>query len=281
MSSVFEDHRRLFENNRFVYPVVSRRSQGVSIGINLNPDKVCNFDCIYCQVNRRDESETRFVDMEQLLSELDSVIRIVMSGELFQHPRFSATGESFRRLNDIAFFGDGEPTTFQNFDQIIERTAELKSSAGLTDTKLVLISNASMFHRPHVQRGLALMDINQGEIWAKLDAGTEDYYRMIERTKIPFRQILDNLLAAALVRPIVIQSLFMKVHGEGPSAEEVLAYANQLLDIQRQGGRIKLIQLYTIARAPAESFVTPLGAEELNVMALAVRGIVDCPVAVF
>ncbi|MEZ6042975.1 MAG: radical SAM protein [Planctomycetaceae bacterium] len=281
MSSVFEDHRRLFENNRFVYPVVSRRSQGVSIGINLNPDKVCNFDCIYCQVNRRDESETRFVDMEQLLSELDSVIRIVMSGELFQHPRFSATGESFRRLNDIAFSGDGEPTTFQNFDQIIERTAELKSSAGLTDTKLVLISNASMFHRPHVQRGLALMDINQGEIWAKLDAGTEDYYRMIERTKIPFRQILDNLLAAALVRPIVIQSLFMRVHGEGPSAEEVLAYANQLLDIQRQGGRIKLIQLYTIARAPAESFVTPLGAEELNVMALAVRGIVDCPVAVF
>jgi hypothetical protein len=38
------DHARLFERNRFVYPVLSRRSGGISIGVNLNPDMVCNFD---------------------------------------------------------------------------------------------------------------------------------------------------------------------------------------------------------------------------------------------
>ncbi len=76
---------------------------------------------------------------------------------------------------------------------------------------MVLITNASMFHRPHVQRGLEILDANQGEIWAKLDAGTEEYYQLVERTPIPFQQILDNITAAARVRPLVIQALFMRV----------------------------------------------------------------------
>ena len=101
--AVFQKHSRLFENNRFVYPVVSRRSQGVSVGVNLNPDKVCNFDCIYCQVNRRTESETRFVEMDDLLNELHSVLELVTSGQLFEYPAFAQTPAHFRRLNDIAF----------------------------------------------------------------------------------------------------------------------------------------------------------------------------------
>ena len=124
--NVFQQHSRLFENNRFVYPVVSRRSQGVSVGVNLNPDKVCNFDCIYCQVNRRTESETRFVEMDQLLAELASVLTLVTSGELFSHPPFSSTPKHLQRLNDIAFSGDGEPTTFRNFDDIIQQAAQIR-----------------------------------------------------------------------------------------------------------------------------------------------------------
>ena len=64
------DHPRLFQGNKFVYPVLSRRSRGISVGVNLNPDKVCNFDCIYCQVDRRSEAETRFVATDRLLGEL-------------------------------------------------------------------------------------------------------------------------------------------------------------------------------------------------------------------
>ena len=136
-----------------------------------------------------------------------------------------------RRLNDIAFSGDGEPTTYKNFDEIIEQCAAVKRDAELRSAecgvrsetsdsalpiphsplKMVLITNASMFHRPHVQRGLEILDENNGEIWAKLEAGTDEYYHLIERTPIPFRQILDNITAAARVRPLVIQSLFMRV----------------------------------------------------------------------
>jgi len=164
-------HERKFEQNRFVYPVLSRRSEGISIGVNLNPDKVCNFDCIYCQVDRTSQSETQFVETAGLLEELGSVVDLCASGAIFEMEKFKATPPQFRRLNDIAFSGDGEPTTFKNFDEIIVACADLKRSRGLDEVKLVLITNASMFHRPHVQRGLAILDENNGEIWAKLEAG--------------------------------------------------------------------------------------------------------------
>ena len=149
------DHARSFESNRFVYPVLSRRSGGISIGVNLNPDKICNFDCIYCQVNRRSESLVTFVELDQLLAELDHALELVTSGRLFEHGKFASVPASLRRLNDIAFSGDGEPTTYRNFDELIEACAAVKRRRALTGVKMVLITNASMFHRPAVERGLA------------------------------------------------------------------------------------------------------------------------------
>ncbi len=270
-SSLHSRHPRLYEKFRFVYPVLSRRSQGISLGVNLNPDKICNFDCIYCQVNRVEVSETRFVAEDELLSEVDYGLEFVTSGELYKLPPFDATPLPLRRLNDIAFSGDGEPTTFQNFDTIVERIAEIKSRRGLNGVKLVLITNASMFHRPHVERGLAILDQNQGEIWAKLEAGTEEHYRLVERTTIPFRRILDNITAAAKVRPLVIQALFMRIHGEPPSQTELVAFCERLNEITSAGGSLKLVQVYTVARQPAESFVSPLAAGEVDQIAALVR----------
>jgi wyosine [tRNA(Phe)-imidazoG37] synthetase (radical SAM superfamily) len=269
--SLFREHSRHFANNRFVYPVVSRRSHGISIGVNLNPDKVCNFDCIYCQVNRVEQSETRFVETDQLLRELDDMLTLVTSGELFADEKFVHTPVELRRLNDIAFSGDGEPTTYRNFDDIIEACAGAKRRHGLDDVKMVLITNASMFHKPAVERGLAALDANQGEIWAKLDAGTEDYYRLVERTTIPFKRILDNITAAARLRPLVIQALFMRIKGEPPPPDEQAAFCERLNEIVTAGGRIKLVQIYTVARPPAENFVTPLTDAEVDALVDLVR----------
>jgi wyosine [tRNA(Phe)-imidazoG37] synthetase (radical SAM superfamily) len=274
------DHARLFERNRFVYPVLSRRSGGISIGVNLNPDKVCNFDCIYCQVDRRSQSETRFVETDALIKELRSALDMVASGRIYDTPRFRDVPPHLRRLNDIAFSGDGEPTTYKNFDEIIAACAEVKREFDLTPPpgsqppapiKLVLITNASMFHRPHVARGLAILDENNGEIWAKLEAGTDEYYHLIERTPIPFRKILDNITAAARVRPLVIQSLFMRVNGEPPSEEELDAFCDRLNEITKAGGRLRLVQIYTVARRPAESFVVPLADAEVDAIVALVK----------
>jgi len=268
---LFTQHERSFEANRFVYPVLSRRSGGISIGVNLNPDKVCNFDCIYCQVDRRSEAETRFVDTPRLFDELDHMLRLVTSGKLFEHPKFRSTPPALRRLNDIAFSGDGEPTTHTNFDEVVEQCAALKKRHGLDQVKLVLITNASMFHRPHIERGLAVLDANQGEIWAKLEAGTDEYYQQIERTKIPFERVLANITAAAQVRPIVIQALFMRVAGEPPTPEELAAFCDRLNEIRAAGGQISLVQIYTVARRPAEDYVAPLTNDEVDSIAALVR----------
>jgi hypothetical protein len=121
-----------------------------------------------------------------------------------------------------------------------------------------------MFHRPHVQRGLAILDQNNGEIWAKLEAGTDEYYHLIERTPIPFRQVIDNITAAARIRPLVIQSLFMRVNGQPPSPAELEAFCDRLNEITAAGGQLKLVQIYTVARRPAESFVAPLTDAEVD-----------------
>lgn len=265
------DHPRSFEGHRFVYPVLSRRSGGISVGVNLNPDKVCNFDCIYCQVDRTRQSETRFVELKPLLTELRQVLDAVTSGTLYETEKFHATPPALRRLNDIAFSGDGEPTTYRNFDEIIAACADIKRQLGLDDVKMVLITNASMFHRPHVQRGLDILDRNNGQIWAKLEAGTDEYYQLVERTPIPFRQILDNILLVARKRPLVIQSLFMRINGEPPSPTELAAFCHRLNEILAAGGQISLVQIYTVARRPAEPIVMPLADSEVDAIVELVR----------
>ena len=293
----FASHPRTFEENHYVYPVVSRRAGGISIGVNLNRDKVCNFHCIYCQVDRdpgtaRDHrsdgarvadgarpGEKEFVELGRLDAELDAMVRWVTSGRIYEDPKFSRTPGPMRRLNDIALSGDGEPTTYGNFDEVASLCADVRRRHGLDDLKLVLITNASMFHRPRVQRGLEILDAANGEIWAKLDAGTEEYYRLVASTAIPLRQILDNLLSAARVRPIVIQSLFMRIHGQPPPPAEQEAYCQRLNEITAGNGRIKLVQVHTIARPPAESYVTALSSEEVDALAALARQRTGLPVA--
>jgi len=274
-------HERRFEDNRLVYPVISRRSRGVSIGINLNPDKVCNFDCVYCQVDRRVAGDTQFVERERLLAELDETLALTVSGRLFETDKFRSVPPELRRLNDIAFSGDGEPTTHRNFDEIVAACAEVKRRHGLDAVKMVLITNASRLHRPHVQRGLEALDRNQGEIWAKLDAGTEEYFRSVARSPVPFSRVLENITGAARVRPLVIQSLWMRIRGQPPPGEEIQAFCERLREITTAGGSLSLIQVYTIARPPAESCVASLSDDEVDRLAAVVARETGLPTAAF
>jgi hypothetical protein len=215
---VQRDHRRAFADNRYVYAVVSRRSRGLSIGVNLNPDKVCNFDCVYCQVDRTTPGAGRDVDVPLLCAELEAALDLAASGEIFATERFRAAPPALRRLNDIAFAGDGEPTTCPEFPRAVEEAAAIKRRRGLDGVKLILITNASMLHRPAVKQALETLHANNGEVWAKLDAGTEAYYRQIERTTIPFDRIVANVTEAARAHPLVVQALFLRLHGRPPAA---------------------------------------------------------------
>ena len=264
-------HQRDWRQNAYVYPVISRRSGGLSIGINLNPDMACNFDCIYCQVDRSSPPRIRKVDLTRLGDELAQMISDAQSRVLFQDPSFVNVPDEWRPIKDIAFSGDGEPTTSKHFRECVELVATLKRQAGLTDTKIVLITDACYLARPEVVAALAVMDENNGEIWAKLDAGTEAYYRKVNRPNYPLQHVMDNIIAAARVRPLVIQSLFMRLHDRPPDEAELLAYVDRLREITDASGRIAYVQVYTIARRPAEDYVTPLTGTELDRIVQLVR----------
>jgi wyosine [tRNA(Phe)-imidazoG37] synthetase (radical SAM superfamily) len=256
--NLFTQHSRSWQANRYVYPVISRRSKGLSIGVNLNPDKVCNFDCVYCCVDRTTPATVTEVDMAVLREELDQLIDLGATGRLFDQPPFDATPPALRRLNDIAFSGDGEPTSEPLFLDACHLAAELLQRHHRPDVKLVVITNATLFHRPRVIEALRFLNDHNGEIWAKLEAGTESYYRQIERTSIPLARVLENIAAVGRIRPIVIQSLFMNLHGQPPPKDEIDAYVARLKDLIAAGCQIKLVQIYTVARGTAEAYVTPL-----------------------
>lgn len=268
---LFTQHSRSWQQNQYVYPVISRRSKGLSIGVNLNPDKICNFDCVYCCVDRTTPAVVREVDPILLQQELDQLLDLASTGELFAQPPFNQTPQPLRRINDVAFSGDGEPTSFPHFPQVCRLAAMSLEKRGLSDVKIVVITNATLFHQSRVREGLAYLDQHNGEIWAKLDAGTDAYYREIERTRIPLQRVLDNILAAGRLRPIVIQSLFLRLDRQGPPAGEIDAYVERLKELVAGGCQIKLVQVYTVARGTAVASCTPLPSPELDAISQRVR----------
>lgn len=223
----------------------------------------------------------RTVDVDVLRQELDTLIRCAATGALFDEPEFASTSAALRRLNDIAFSGDGEPTTCPQFVDAVAIVAELKREQSLGGVKTVLITDACYLTRPAVIAGLEVMDRSNGEIWAKLDAGTEDYYRLINRPNYPLAHVVENIIHAARVRPVVIQSLFMRVHDVPPSDGEMDAYVLRLGDIVAAGGRIARVQVYTVARPPAQSFVTRLDDSEVERIAERVQRLTGLAVESF
>ena len=276
-----QDHTRHFSDFTFVYPVISRRSKGLSIGVNLNPDKVCNFDCIYCEVDRRIPGAVTEVDLRQMKDELTAMIRFAKDGGLAKEPKFDEVPWLTREVKDIAFSGDGEPTMIHNFADCVQTVVDVKQAEDLGATEIVLITDAAGLDKADVKRGLELMDAHEGEVWGKLDAGTEEFFKAVNRTSVKFQRILDNLLATAKTRAIIIQSLFLKVHGELMSAAELEAYCDRLNELTAGGGQIREVHLYTVARPTPEAFATKLEPAELESMAAMVRERTGLTVAVF
>ena len=270
--AVVQDHSRQFADFTFVYPVISRRARGLSIGINLNPDKVCNFDCVYCEVDRTIPGKVSRVDLNQMGDELKAMIHFVRDGGLAKEPKFNELPSFItRNVKDIAFSGDGEPTLIHNFAECVQVVAEVKRAEGLAKTRIVLITDAAGLDKADVRRGLEIMDAHHGEIWGKLDAGTETYFKLVNRTTVRFDRVLKNLTETARARPIVIQSLFLKIRGEAMPPGELRAYCDCLNEIVRGGGQVKEVHAYTIARPTPEPFAAKLSAEELNTLTQTIR----------
>lgn len=261
----FRHHPRNLGDNRYVYAVVSRRAQGLSIGINMNPDKVCNFDCPYCQVDRRIPGGDARIDLPLLEVELAHLLQSAQ-GDLWSQPPFDTVAPALRRVADLAFAGDGEPTSPPEFAQAAQLAQTLKNTYA-PHIPLRLLTNATLLHRERVQEGLVFFD----ELWCKLDAGTEPYFQIVDGTRLPFNRILKNLKAISKQRPIFLQCMFMTIDNQPPPNEEITAWSQRIAEILEEGGSISGIQVYTVARSPASPRVGPLSEPALEHIAAIAR----------
>jgi wyosine [tRNA(Phe)-imidazoG37] synthetase (radical SAM superfamily) len=261
---------RDFLENRFVYLTISPRARGLSVGINLNPDAQCNFECLYCDVDHSIPRPDREIDCEVAGHELEQTLGMIYNGNLRRHTPYAALPEDLLVLRHVALSGDGEPTTSPRFRDAVETIVHIRARAKFPFFKIVLITNGSGLDLPGVQAGLALLT-SRDEVWVKLDAGTEAYMDLVNRSAVPLKKILENILLTAKKRPVIIQSLFSSVDRIAPSHAEIAAYAQRLQILKEQGANIALVQIYSATRPTATSRVEHLPLRTMSEIASTVR----------
>ncbi len=253
----FDDHNRDVMGFKYVYPVVSRRAAGVSIGINLNTSNACNWACVYCQVPNLRRGSAPSTNLEQLRAELDRMLSQVTNGQFMQR----YVPEPLRRLNDIAFSGNGEPTSAQFFEEAVQLAiAAIQSYALVHQVKLIVITNGSFSLQPDVQRAFRNMSRFGGEIWFKVDRGRPEDLLRINQVHLNPELILKRLASAAVACPTWIQTCMTTWNGSPPGMEETEAYLTLLEKAMERGIALKGVLLYSLARPSLQPEAKLIGA---------------------
>jgi wyosine [tRNA(Phe)-imidazoG37] synthetase (radical SAM superfamily) len=246
----------------------------------MNPDKRCNFNCEYCEVDRVSPTRDNHLDVEVMADELQRMLGLADSGELKEFPLYQHTPAELLQLRHVALSGDGEPTLCPNFLEAVRAVAHVRATGKFPFFKIVLITNASGLDLRDVQDGLKLFT-PQDEIWAKLDAGTQAYMDCVNHPDCPLEKIVQNILFTARLRPVTIQSLFPMINHQEPSSEEVEQYAQRLRDLKMSGAQISMVQIYSATRPMAHPGSGHLPLKTLAQIARRVREVSGLPAEVF
>lgn len=271
---------RDFMDNRFVYLTVSARARGLSVGVNMNPDKKCSFDCVYCEVDRDQAAGESRLDVEVMAAELKKTLAFVLDGRLRERPSHHAVPDELMQLRHVTLSGDGEPTFAPNFAEAVETIIHVRAMGGYPFFNLVLITNSTGLDQPQVQQGLKYFT-RFDEVWAKLDGGTEAYLKKVDKSDVPLEKILHNILLIARHRPVVIQSLFPSINGEDPPQGEIEQFALRLKELKEQGAQIPLVQVYSATRPTPNSSCGHLPLKTLSRIAQTVRQIAGLKAEIF
>ena len=136
------NHARDIAGLKYIYPVISRRAGGLSIGVNFNTNNACNWRCIYCQVPNLQRGTAPELDFALLEEELTFFLLSVTQGNFFD--QFNVPVEQ-RIIKDIAISGNGEPTSLKPFAKVVRLIGEIATRFNLfQNSKFVLISNGSL-----------------------------------------------------------------------------------------------------------------------------------------
>ena len=241
------DHNRDVSGLRYIYPVVSRRAEGVSLGINLNVNNACNWRCVYCQVPNLARGTPPPIDLSLLEQELRMFLDEVLHGDFMQ--RYVAEGD--RHLQDIAFSGNGEPTSAKEFPQVLQIVERVLREFGLLDVgrdkpiKVRLISNGSLLDKPAVIKSIRHLATCNGEVWFKLDAGTKAGIARINDVNLNPETHIARLRLCAEACPTFIQTCMFAMDDVPPTEADIAAY---LALIEQVKDVVQGVHLYGLAR---------------------------------
>ncbi|KPC52920.1 radical SAM protein [Amantichitinum ursilacus] len=264
-----DDHARDSAGFTYVYPVISRRAGGVSIGINLNPNNACNWACVYCQVPDLQRGGPPPINLAQLEDELRAMLTQIVHGDFMQ----TRVPENARRINDVAFSGNGEPTMSPEFGAalvVVER--QLASFGLLGQIKLVVISNGSQMYKPEVLQVVEHIGRINGELWFKIDRAPQDGFSAVNQVQLKRDAVARHLVAASARCATWIQTCMFAVDGQLPDEAELAAYVQFVGQLKQQAPGLHGVLLYGLARPSLQPMAPRLSAADADWMqALAAR----------
>lgn len=272
-----DDHRRDSAGLRYVYPVISRRAGGVSVGINLNTNNACNWACLYCQVDNLTRGGPPPVDLDCLERELAGFLEDALHGDfmLRQVPMEA------RRLMDVAFSGNGEPTSAPEFGAAVARVGAVLERFDLSGRLMVrLITNGSFMHRPEVQAGIRQLAELGGEVWLKIDRVEAADAAAVNGVPLSPAKLGRNLELCSALASTWVQTCWFTLDGQAPTAQAREAYCNFMRPL---AGRVSGIHLYGLARPSMQAAASRLGRlspEELQAFGDEVHEKTGIPVSV-
>jgi wyosine [tRNA(Phe)-imidazoG37] synthetase (radical SAM superfamily) len=268
------NHDRDLAGLTYVYPVLSRRAGGVSVGINLNPNNACNWHCAYCQVPGLVRGKAPAIDLTRLEVELRGFLADLVEGDWMA--RF--VPEGLRVIRDIAFSGNGEPTSAEVFPEAVALALRLRDEFGLGGdpdgggVPVRLITNGSLIAQPRVQEGVRRLGAAGGEVWFKVDAGDAALIERINGVRLEPEAVARHLARCAGLCPTWVQTCMFRWDGAAPTTEAIEAYLGLL---ERAGiNRLAGVLLYGIARPsmqPEAAHLGALTAVELEAIAARIR----------
>ncbi len=257
------NHNRNITGLTYVYPVLSRRAGGLSIGINFNINNACNWRCIYCQVPELKIGAAPSCDLDLLAKELRLFLNDVLHGDFYD--RMEVPNEQ-RVIKDIAIAGNGEPTSLENFDVAVSMIGDIATELGVfPESHFVLITNGSLIHRPKVQAGLKALNDFGGEVWFKMDSGTPEGRALVNHSAQTNEAVLKNITLAAQICSTKIQICLVNYQKNGFLMNERKGFLKFLVVI-RAVTTIKNVTIYTLARPSQQPEAIDLQPMPLGIM---------------
>jgi wyosine [tRNA(Phe)-imidazoG37] synthetase (radical SAM superfamily) len=254
------DHSRELSGLKYIYSVISRRAGGLSIGVNLNVNNACNWQCIYCEIPNLTRGSPPPIELDVLEDELRFFLHEIIHGDYME----KNVAIEDRHLKDIAFSGNGEPTSAEEFPQVILIVKKILEEFNLLHKiKIRLITNGSLMHKESVLEGIQVLAKMNGEVWFKVDAALEESTKLINQVNIKPQQAIDRLKRCSEICPTFVQTCIFTIDNKEPNDKEIDAYI-KLIDSAKKS--IKGVHLYGIARPSMQPEAYRLGRVNINVL---------------